>query len=169
MKNLAQTEYQAYFQRYIDKVDDVPLQEAFGIHQQETIGFLSTIPATKANYRYAPEKWSVKELLRHVIDTERIFAYRALVLARVPGSDLPGFDENEYAQTADTAPDIATLVQELQVVRRSTVMLFDSFNEQVLANTGVVDGKAMSVRAIGYIIIGHALYHNNIIKERYLS
>ncbi len=120
-------------------------------------------------YSYAEGKWTPKEILLHTIDTERIFCYRALQIARSENAILPGFDENLFAENSNAnerSPE--DLINEYRTVRQATTALFESFSEQTMNNTGNANDKPLSVQAAGFIICGHELHHINIIKERYL-
>jgi hypothetical protein len=128
----------------------------------------AAIPAEKVNYAYAEGKWTIKQMLQHVIDTERIFAYRALAIARKEPASLLGFDENEYAKNGTAAHrNWKDMLIEWRVVRQSTNLLFASFTEEQLKLTGTANGNPISVNAIGFILFGHALHHLHILKERY--
>ncbi len=158
-----------YFDRYINLVDDVELNEALKISMQE----LDNIPTDKwkalGDKVYAPGKWTVKDLLQHIIDTERIFTYRALAFARKDGQKLLGFDEELYAENANTnIRTIDDLLEELKVVRQSFILLFKSFSEEVLQTIGSGYSGDYSVAAIGFLIAGHQRWHFNVLKEKYL-
>lgn len=134
-----------------------------------TSEFIRSLPAAKLSYRYAADKWTIKEILAHLIDDERIYAYRALRFARNDQTELPGFEQDEYArESGANERTIDELLAEFAVVRNATIALFASFDEQVLTRKGVASGNVMSVRAAAYHIAGHELRHVNIIKERYL-
>ncbi|MGI9138438.1 MAG: DinB family protein [Sediminibacterium sp.] len=128
----------------------------------------SAIPLEKINYAYGPDKWTIKQMFQHVIDTERIFAYRALVIARNEPASLLGFDENEYAKNATAVNrNWKDMLTEWRVVRHSTNLLFASFTEDQMKALGTASGQAISVNALGFIIFGHALHHLHVLKERY--
>ncbi len=130
---------------------------------------MDSIPVEKADYAYAEGKWTLKELLQHCIDTERIMVYRALCIARGEKQSLPGFDENSYAAASNA--NIRTwegLVEEMQLVRKSTILMFDSFNEEQLQQRGSANNHPITCNALGFIIAGHFLHHERIVKERYL-
>lgn len=159
-----------YYHRYINLVTEDDLTTAFQKHQTDLISTLTAIPGEKWNYRYAEGKWSIKELVQHVIDAERIFCYRALCFARKDKTPLPGFDENTYA--AASKADQRTkeeLIEELKTAQRSSAQMFASFDEEQLNEDGVANGKPVYVKALSFIIIGHALHHRNILLERYLQ
>lgn len=160
--------YGEFYRNYVVLVPKHDLREALEDSLEASSAFWNIISEEKANYRYAEGKWSIKELLQHIIDTERIFSYRALAFARGEKAALPGYDENDYAANclAD-ARSFAEMVEELKIVRQSTIALFQSFDENVLDNIGKASGTNLSVRAAGFIIVGHELHHINVVKERY--
>ena len=121
-------------------------------------------------YRYAEGKWTIKEILQHVNDTERIFCYRALAFARREQSILPGFSENQYAANSH-ANDLSwsSLLNDFKIARKNSISLFSSFNNDDLNFIGKVSDYSISVRALGFAIAGHCIHHMNIVKERYLS
>lgn len=160
----------AYYHRYITLVNEENLSGALQQHQTALLNFLTGIPAEKWDYAYAPGKWSIKDVVQHVIDTERIFNYRALCIARGDKTPLPGFDENSYASAANAnSRTKADLLLELSTVQKSTALLFASLNQEQLNASGVVNGNENFVRGIGYIIAGHALHHLQVIENRYLA
>ena len=166
---LAVTEYAAYYSPYINASSDVTLLEELEISLHDFIRFVQNIPLDKFDYRYAEGKWTIKEIIQHVIDTERIFAYRALRISRNDTTPLPGFDENEYVRstTADQR-GIQDLLTEFSAVRHSNIYLFKSFSMAQLERMGMASNNEISVRAIGFILIGHQKHHQKVFKERYL-
>ncbi|MBL0046495.1 MAG: DinB family protein [Bacteroidetes bacterium] len=170
MRRPEPNEYAPYYQRYIDLVKgDNPIKAL----ENQIIAmqaFLSEIPEDKENYRYAEGKWSIKEIIGHLIDTERIFGYRALSFARKEKTPLPGFEENDYVAAANFEKrSFYNLVHEYNLVRESHLALFKSFDEQALSQVGNANGNDMSVRAIIFTIAGHELHHLQVIRERYLK
>jgi hypothetical protein len=158
----------AYYHNYINKVAQDDLSNALQQHQGTLTAFLETLPADKWNYRYAEGKWSVKELMQHIIDAERIFAYRALTFARKDKTPLPGFEENDYAAASEAdRREPYSLLTELKTVQAATLTLFDSFSPEQLDAEGMANGKPVYVAAIGFIMAGHALHHLDVLKERY--
>ncbi len=159
-----------YYHRYINQVPENDLMTGL---QNQTISFLKLlkkIPADKINYRYAKGKWTIKEMLLHIIDTERIFAYRALCIARQDTSALPGFDENTYADNSKAAKrDWKELIEEFKAVRQSTAILLGSFDKKQLDSTGTASGKPVYVLGIAFTIVGHINHHVGVLKERYLN
>ena len=159
----------AYYHKYIQLVSETSLRDALQQHIQDLSSFLQTIPEDKWNSRYAEGKWSIKELVQHVTDTERIFTYRALCIARKDNTPLPGFDEKQYAANAKAERRTkADLIAELQAVQQATQKLFESFDEEQLQASGMANGNPVYVEGIGYIIVGHTLHHKKILQERYL-
>jgi uncharacterized damage-inducible protein DinB len=148
--------------------DDV--KKAFSTHR-EAIDFLKNIPEEKWTYRYAEGKWNIKEVVQHIIDGERIFCNRALVIARQDKTTpLPSFDADDYgtASNADrrTKED---LIEELQAVQQSSKKLFESFDDVQLRNKGTVNDYTIEVNTLGFVIVGHTLHHVKLLKERYLK
>jgi hypothetical protein len=158
-----------FFHNYIQQVTGDDLMGAFKKETAALTAFIESIPAAKVDYRYAPGKWTIRELLQHIIDAERIFAYRALRFARKDKTPLQGFDENSYAEFSKADKrDWKELVDEFKTVRKSSEYLFGSFDEEQLQATGTSGGNSIAVLALGYIVIGHALHHKKVIEERYL-
>lgn len=170
MPQLPEGTYPVYFTQYIEKVDANTVKEALEKYSDDLISFFNNIPDEKHLYKYAEEKWTVKEVLQHIIDTERIFGYRALRISRKDQTPLPGFSEKDYIAAAPETNNRtwSSLVEEFSAVRTSTNLLLLSFNEQQFSYTGVSNGNPVSVNALGYIVFGHIIHHINIIKERYL-
>jgi len=135
----------------------------------ETQALLHGLPASVATYRYAPEKWSVNEVIGHLIDSERIFGARALRFARNDPAPLPGFEQDDYVRnsTFDAYP-LSELASELEIVRQSTIFLFRHIDEQAWTRRGVATDAEGSVRAVAYIIAGHELHHREVLRSRYL-
>jgi uncharacterized damage-inducible protein DinB len=163
------SEYSNFNATYIKAAANVELIEELEICLHEFIRFVQNIPMDKFDYRYAEGKWTIKDIIQHVIDTERIFAYRALRISRNDATPLPGFEENDYVEnTKANERGIQDLLAEFSAVRYATLFLFKSFSEEQLKRMGTASGTAISVRAIGFIIIGHQKHHQNIFQERYL-
>ncbi len=158
-----------YFSRYIDLVESDDVRQAFAEQQLQLAAIFNSIPDAKADYAYADGKWTVKQLLQHVIDTERIFAYRALWIARNAPDALPGFDENAFADIADVSNrSLQDLKNEYIAVRSSTNAMFNGFTDEDLQRRGISNTKEVTVNALGFITVGHLTHHYNILKERYL-
>lgn len=159
----------SFYHGYINQVKEDNISAAFAHHNPALFRFLQAIPADKIDYRYAEGKWTIREMVQHIIDAERIFAYRALRFARKDATPLPGFDENMYADNAKADKrEWNELLAELKTVRDSSTFLFNSFDGDQLDSNGVSSNSPNYVLAIGYILIGHAVHHQHIIEERYL-
>lgn len=163
-------EYVAYYGKYILLVPEGDLVEALRRQIGETSSFLRAIPDESASYRYAPEKWSIKEVVGHMADVERIMTYRALRIARADATPLPGFDENAYVPAANfESRSLASLAHELEEVRRATIAFFETLDPDAAARRGSVNNNEISARALAYIVAGHERHHVRILKERYLK
>ena len=167
---MADTEiYQNYFDRYTSLVKETNIADALNNQDAALEDFFNKISEEKSGYAYAEGKWTLKEMLQHMIDTERIFTYRALAVARGEKINLPGFDENEYADNADAARrSWASLTEEMRVVRKSTKLLYASFSDAMLELEGKANNNLCKVKTIGFIIPGHVTHHLRVAYERYL-
>ncbi|MBE0393614.1 DinB family protein [Flavobacterium sp. PL002] len=166
---LNKTEYAPYFEGYVQAAKQADLIEELEICLHDFIRFVQNIPMDKFDYRYAEGKWTIKEIIQHLIDTERIFAYRALRISRNDQTPLPGFEENDYVANSNANErNLQGLLTEMAVVRQATLSLFKSFSKEQLLRTGIASNNAVSVRAIGFITIGHQKHHQQIYQERYL-
>ena len=162
------TEYPTFYGKYVASVAGDDPVAALRDETTHLHAALDAIPEAKGSHAYAEGKWTVKTLLGHMIDAERIFTYRALRLARGDATPLPGFEENDYAKVAGSdARSVADLVSEMKDVRASTLRLFASLPADAWARRGVVNNGEVSVRALGYITAGHARHHLNVLRERY--
>lgn len=161
--------YPSYFQNYISQVPENELGAAFK-NQEEIINqFFDSIDEEKSNYAYAPGKWTLKELLQHIIDAERIFNYRSLSFARKEQTSLPGFEENEYAANSNANQrSWKSLCDELKAVRKTTIFLYESFTDEMLYTSGLANNNPTTVIAMGFITVGHLCHHRHIIESRYL-
>lgn len=162
-------EYSSYYKSYIKKASNLELLDGLMQSGEETLTFFKSIPESKHEYAYDDGKWTIKELLLHLMDAERVFVYRALRFARNDNTVLPGFDENYYtSQSQANSYSVAQLLKSYEVLRAYTLNLFESFTDDMLLQIGEASGSKMSVRAIGFVTIGHERHHIQIIKERYL-
>ncbi len=170
MANVDLSRVPEYYHKYINLAIDDDLKTALERHQTELVSFLKNIPKKRWDYRYADGKWSIKEVVQHIIDAERVFAYRALRFARKDQTPLPGFDENLFAgySNADKRKK-KELIEELKTVQKSSAQMLSSFDEEQLEQPGVASNQPTFVKGIAYILIGHALHHKNILEERYLK
>jgi hypothetical protein len=163
-------EYLSYYDRYVTLVPEGDILATLAKQMEGTLQLLRGIDEVKAAQRYAPGKWSIKELVGHLIDTERIFSYRALRFARNDTSPLTGFEQDDYVRAAnfdDRA--LAQLTDEFEYVRLSTIKLFESLSAEAWNRRGPANGDEVSVRALAFIIAGHELHHMNVLKTRYLQ
>lgn len=163
-------EFPPYFAVYVDKVPEGDVVAALEAGIEVTRKRLASLPETRAGFRYAPGKWSIKEIIGHLSDSERVFGYRILAFARADAGPLPGFDENAYTPAAesDRLP-LAQLLAEFIAVRRATLALLNGLPPAAWERRGVANGKTLSVRALAWIIAGHEIHHLRVLGERYLT
>src|SRR5262245_37603421 len=163
-------DFPPYFATYIDKVPAGDVLELLRTQIDDTIRTLSKVKEKDAGYRYAPGKWSIKEVVEHVVDTERIFVYRALCFARGEKQSLPGFEENDYAANSgsDQKP-LLDILNELKTQRASTIAFFSGVPADALKRRGTANNREYAMYSIPYIVAGHERHHLGVLKERYLS
>ena len=163
-------EYPDYADMYINLLpNDGLLLRHLEQNLRATKDLIQSLPSEKLLYRYANNKWTIKEVLVHIIDDERIYAYRALCFARGEKTPLPGFEQNDYAANSGANNrDIGNIMDEYEAVRRSTIALFNGFTDGDLVKTGIANDSQASVRALGWHLAGHELHHINLIREKYL-
>lgn len=167
---LQANEFGAYYTHYINLSGDLDLLNSLEASYEEVMSFFNDITEAQSIYSYAEGKWTIKELLQHIIDVERIFAYRALRFAREDKTILPGFEHNDYVDVSyANNRSLKSLIKEYQTQRLSTIAMFSSFTTKMLLQIGNANNLPLSVRAIGFIVVGHEVHHCNIIKERYLA
>lgn len=160
----------AFYLRYINHVRDLELSHALSYSMEKHKEVMTKVPEEQGEFRYERGKWSIKELLCHMMDAERIFCYRALRFARNDSTPLPGFEENDYAPEANAhGRTIATLVQEQDRLRASTIDLFNSFTPIMFLREGSANNIALKCIHLGYITAGHQLHHIDVLLERYLK
>lgn len=165
-----ETEYAAYYEKYVSLVPDADIVSTLTNQMNDTLAAWRAVPADKADHRYAPGKWSTKEMMAHVVDTERIMAYRALRIARGDKTPLPGFEQNGFISNTDwSGRTIADLADEFEAVRKSNLHLFRSFTDSAWKQVGTASDNPITARALAYIIAGHELYHQEILQNRYLA
>lgn len=163
-------EYADYYASYVKLVPEGNMAEILEKQMKETVMMLSALTDHKSEHRYAPGKWSIKEVIGHVTDTERIMSYRLLCIARGETVSLPGYDENKYVEVANFDNlTLKELLDHFACVRQSTIHLLKSLSEENLMRKGTANNTEVSARALLTIIAGHELHHRNIIQERYLS
>lgn len=162
-------EYASYYQDYIQQSGTSELIESLEATGDDLARFMANIPEERLNYQYANAKWTLAEVLVHMIDAERIFAYRALRFGRNDKTPLQGFEENDYVpESRANSRSLDEIIAEFRSVRAATVSLFASFNDTELLRLGSANDNNMSVRAIGFVMIGHAAHHCKVIEQRYL-
>ena len=164
-------EYPPYARMYIDLLpDDGWLLDHLRANLRTAIDLASSLPEAKLLHRYAPEKWTIKEVLVHIVDDERIYACRALCFARGETAPLPGFEQDDYAALSGANErSLHSILAEYAAVRESTIALFDGLGEAALVRSGVANGNRATVRALGWHIAGHELHHLNLLRDRYLA
>ena len=163
-------EYAPYAIQYIGLLpDDGRVLDHLRTNFQRTRELVLSLSEEKLVHRYAEGKWTIKEILLHISDDERIYVYRALRFARNDATELPGFEQDDYVIASDANErSVESLLRELETVREATITLFDGLDDAALKRSGIANGNVMSVRAAAYHIAGHELHHVNLIKERYL-
>jgi uncharacterized damage-inducible protein DinB len=170
IKKPSPTEYPPYAAMYINLLpNDGLILKHLAENLKSTKKFIKSLPAEKLLYRYAENKWTIKEVLVHIIDDERIYAYRAMCFARGEQSPLPGFEQDDYVRNSGADErDIENIMEEYEAVRRSTIALFNGFTEADFTKGGIANNYRSTVRALVYHLAGHELHHINLIKSRYL-
>lgn len=162
------SEHAPFYARYVDGVPDGDLLSILEAQLNQVLSFARGLPEARGGHRYAPGKWSIREVLGHMADCERIFAYRALRIARGDSTPLAGFDENPYVQTGRfDARTLADLAEEYEAVRRATLHLFRHLDDEAVDRRGTANGVEVSVRAIAWIIAGHERHHLGMLRGVY--
>ena len=162
-------EHAPYFSRYIDLAPEDDVVTALERQGDATAALLAGVTEERAGFRYAPGKWTIKEVANHIADAERVFAYRAMAIARGETRSLPGFDENAYNANADAdRRSLRDLAAELLAVRRATVALFRGLSDAAWNRIGTANENRISVRALAYVALGHERHHVKILREKYL-
>ncbi|WP_136465256.1 DinB family protein [Flagellimonas onchidii] len=170
VSDLSASEYNPFYHNYILSVGDDDLLTEMGKGRDELVSLLESVSENKLSYAYAEGKWTLAELLLHVIDAERVFQYRALRFARNDSTPLAGFDQDIYVPKSNASKrKKEDIIQEYKTVRESTLSLFRTFDKEALLRVGTASGSEMSTRAMGFIICGHQAHHLKIVRERYLS
>ena len=164
------TEYAPFYAGYVDQVEGDDILTVLSDQRAGTLSLLRGLTEEQGAHRYAPGKWSVKEVLGHVTDGERIFTYRALSFARGESQGQPGFDQDAYVDVAKfDRRSLVSIGDEYESVRRATLTLFESFGEEAWQRVGIANGVSFSVRGIAFITAGHEAHHIKVLRERYLS
>jgi len=165
----AASEYNQFYDTYVKLVPNENILTALEQVGAETQKVLRAIDEAKSQHRYAPGKWSIREVVGHIADAERVFTYRALRFARADATELPGFDQDVWSTTTNAhARTLASLLDELQALRASTVSLFRGFDDAAWDRSGIASKNPVTVRALAFIVAGHEHHHLKIVKERYL-
>lgn len=163
------TEYAPYYEKYVSLVPETNITSVLESQLEGTLNLIRGLSDEQAMHRYAPDKWTIKQVIGHIIDGERIFAYRALRFSRNDKQKLPGFDQDEFMEYADfDARSIADLAEEFEHARRANILMFKSFGEEVWSRRGTASEAEVSVRGLAYIMAGHERHHVHILKDRYL-
>ncbi|MGZ0016873.1 DinB family protein [Yeosuana sp. AK3] len=170
IKDLEPTEYHPFYKTYLDMLTaDMSLIDGFYSGLSMVVDFFKSVPSHQLEYKYAEDKWTVKEIFQHIIDTERIFIYRCFRIGRHDATPLVGFEQNDYIQPAlANQKTLESLLEEYQIVRQNSIILLKSLSDQDLKFIGNANGNPMSARAAAFTMLGHERWHLKIIKERYL-
>ena len=169
MKRPQPNEYPSFYQNYVDNVKTDNIIKELTDQVLNIQAIISEIPEDKETYKYAEGKWTIKEIIIHLMDAERIFSYRALRFSRGDSTNLSGFDENEYVPNSGASErSLQSLLDEYIALRNSTIEFFKNLSQEMSLRTGIANGKEISVRSLGYIIPGHEIHHLAVIRERYL-
>ncbi|MEM9001099.1 MAG: DinB family protein [Bacteroidota bacterium] len=167
--DIASDEYHPYYAPYIECLGDVDLHTTLVLSKHDFIDFIASIDDNKLAYAYKEGKWTLAEVLVHLLDAERIFQYRALRFARNDQTELPGFDQDSYVpESLAHKKSKNEIAEEYAAVRNASVSLFNALDDVQLSQSGIASGVRMSVRALGFVICGHQKHHLNIVRERYL-
>ncbi|MEM9723081.1 MAG: DinB family protein [Bacteroidota bacterium] len=159
-----------FYQKYLDQVQNMEIEAALVSGRDALLAFFEVLPPEKINFRYAPGKWTVKEVFGHIIDTERVFAYRALRFARGDKTELPGFDQEAYVPEMNLEHrTLGDMLVEYQMLRESSLYLFRSFSPAIVEKVGTASGTEFTVKQQGLILAGHERHHLQILQERYLA
>ncbi len=171
LSELTESDYPSYYKHYLEGLSPtINLLEELESSHYYFIKFVQDIPMDKYDYRYAAGKWTIKEIIQHLIDAERVFQYRALRFSRNDATELPGYDENHFAQNSNgNERHLMDLLNEFSLVRHSTLTLFKSFSNEVLKRSGKANGYQTSVAGLGFIILAHQEHHKKVFQERYLA
>jgi uncharacterized damage-inducible protein DinB len=170
MKRPDKTEYAAYYETYVSLVNEIDIFSTMKTQNDEIHAIFSQMSDEQGLYAYAEDKWTIKELLGHLIDSEQIFAYRALRIGRGDATPLPGFDQDPYVENGNfNEAKLADLLSEFSFLRQANVIMFNNFKFSNWDNAGIASENKVTTRAIAYIMVGHIRHHINILKEKYLA
>ena len=164
------SEYEEYYGAYVGRVPDRPVLDVLAEAPGALETLLSGVPGSGETFAYAPGKWSVREVLGHILDTERVFTYRALHIARSDPAALPGMDQDVWAAGSNAAGRaVADLLREFRALREANVVLFSSFDDEILAREGLASGVRFTVRALVFVVAGHEIHHRSVLEDRYVA
>ncbi|MFN2393344.1 MAG: DinB family protein [Pyrinomonadaceae bacterium] len=170
MNRPEKTEYDAYYEKYVSLVEETDIVSALENQLNDLQNLLAAVSEEKSFYGYAEGKWTIKEVIGHLIDGERIFAYRALRIGRADATPLEGFEQDGYIENANfNEQPLAELTEELLLLRRANNLFFKNLSDAAWLRIGTASDAPVSVRALAYIMVGHIRHHTNILRERYLS
>jgi len=170
MSRPVETEYAPDYQGYVDQVSENDVLPVLRSQMDDLDVLLERVAPENETYRYAPGKWSIREIVGHLIDGERVFGYRAFCIARGEQQNLPGFDQDEYMTTAPyDKVELGDLLSELRLIRLGNIAMFRTLDEESWTRTGTANANQISVRAIAFIMVGHLRHHMKVLRERYLT
>ena len=170
MNRPAETEYAPYYQGYVGQVNESDIMAVLRSEIDDLDVLLGRVPADKETYAYAEGKWTIREIVGHLIDGERVFGYRALCIARGEQQNLPGFEQDDYMRTAPyNHVDLEDLLSELRLVRLSNIAMFRTLDEEAWSRVGTANNNQVTVRALAFIMAGHLRHHMKVLQERYLE
>lgn len=164
----SEREHAPYYTRYVSLVPETDIMSVLEVQTQDLGSSLGTVPPGREGYSYAPGKWSIREVVGHIADTERLLGYRAFCISRGEQAPLPGFDENAYvARSTYAQRSLSDLIEEFSLVRRANLCVFEGLELAGWEQVGTANGNLVSVRAVAFVMAGHVRYHTNILRERY--
>lgn len=170
MNRPLESEYAPYYQGYVNQVSEAEILPVLRAQMDDLDVLLDRVTPEKETYAYAEGKWSIREIVGHLIDGERVFGYRAFCIARGEQQNLPGFDQDDYMLTAPYKHiDLENLLSELRLIRLGNIAMFRTFDEDSWSRVGTANGNQITVRALAFIMAGHVRHHMNMLRERYLS
>jgi uncharacterized damage-inducible protein DinB len=170
MDRPTQKEYASYYKGYVDIVPKGNIIKIMEKQNEQFCEFLAQVTDKKADYRYAEGKWSVKEVIGHIVDTELVFLYRALRFSRKDTQELPGFEQNDYVANSNYSQQtLGDLVEQFYLLRKTSVAFYKSLAKNTWTNKGKANGQSVTVKALSYIMVGHVIHHMQIINKRYLA
>jgi len=170
MNRPVETEYAPYYQSYVNQVNENDIIAVLRSELDDLDVLLDRVPNDKETYAYEEGKWTIRQVIGHLIDGERVFGYRAFCIARGEKQNLPGFEQDDYLQTAPyNNIDLEDLLSEMRLVRLSNIAMFRTLDEEAWQRVGIANNNGVTVRAIAFIMAGHVRHHMNVLRERYLK